>query len=228
MKQIANKKKWRFQYSILPAILVWMFLFVSATAFASDGMAEEISDQVSITIPVEQHFQTNSQNPDKVKQTWMYKITSKENAPLPDGGENGVYTFTLTGNEKKQVGAISYSHAGIYHYRLALCKGPKSDTKYTVDQKVYDITVSVENGENGLTAEMIVENMCGEKVDSITFEHLYTIVKCVPVTKQTKTMKAKLVKTGDDIQVGLFIGAGLVSVLTISVLSGWKRKTCQS
>ena len=79
-----------------------------------------------------------------------------------------------------------------------------------------------------MTAKVIVENMCGQKVDTISFEHLYTVVKCVPATKPAKTIKAKQVKTGDNVQVGLFIGAGLISIVTISALSGWKRKTCQS
>lgn len=228
MKQTVNKMKRQFKYIILPAIITGMLLLASTTAFAAEEVMTETTDQVSVSIPVEQHFQTNSQNPKKLKQTWTYRLTARENAPLPDGSNNGVYTFTLTGNEKKQVGPIIYSHAGLYHYRLALCKGPKNDTKYTVDQKVYDITVSVENSGNGLTAKVIVENMCGQKVDTISFEHLYTVVKCVPATKLTKTIKAKQVKTGDNIQVGLFIAAGLLSILTISTLGVWKRKTCQS
>ncbi len=221
VKQIANKKKWQFQYIILPAILIWMLLVLSGTAFAADGTEGEQTDMVSVFIPVEQHFQTNSQNPGKIKQTWTYKLTALDDAPLPETGENGAYTFTMTGNETKQVGSIDYTHAGIYHYQLTLCKGPKNDGKYTVDKKAYNITVSVENAENGLTSEVIVENMCGEKVDSIEFEHLYTIVKCIP---PKKTIKAKQVKTGDDVQVGLFIGAGITALSAIVILESRRRK----
>lgn len=221
MKRIANKKKWQFQYLILPAMLLWMLLTFSGTVFAADGTDGVGMESVSISIPVNQKFQTNSQNPGNVKQTWTYKLAALEDAPLPEGSENGAYIFTLTGNETKQVGAISYTHVGIYRYQLTVCKGPKNNGRYTVDRKVYDITVSVENSENGLTAEMVVENMCGEKVDSIVFEHLYTIVKCVPTTKN---IKAKQVKTGDDALVGLWIGAGILSSLTIVMWRSWKRK----
>lgn len=208
---------------ILPAMLLWMLLTFSGTVFAADGTDEACTENVSISIPVKQKFQTNSQNPANVKQTWIYKLVALEDAPLPEGGENGAYTFTLTGNETKQVGAISYTHAGIYRYQLSVCKGPKNNGRYTVDRKMYDITVSVENSENGLTAEMIVENMCGEKVDSIVFEHLYTIVKCVPTTK---TIKAKQVKTGDDALVGLWIGAEILSFLTIIMLRRKRVEQC--
>jgi hypothetical protein len=101
------------------------------------------ADDVTVRVLVPQTFIVNAGAPPS--STFEYTLTriNNPNAPLPTAPGsviNGVYHYTLTGDETAEL-SITYTAPGPYYYRLE-CATP--DTPYyTLDKRVYRIEITV-------------------------------------------------------------------------------------
>lgn len=149
----------------------------------------------SVMIPVVQQFETRNKLPDKLDQTFGYELIRKEqDAPMPEGSDGDRYEFAVKGSEKKEVGPITYTRTGIWHYALKQSV-QKEVNGYDYDKQTYEITVYVENLADGsLGTQIIVTNKEGNKVDEILFKNGYTGEK-----------KGTVARTGDVSDISLWI-----------------------
>ena len=156
--------------------------------------AEEVlgaEQMASVMIPVVQQFETRNKLPDKMNQTFRYELLREEqDAPMPDESDGDRYVFDMKGSEKNEVGPITYTRAGIWHYTLKQSV-QKEEKGYDYDKQTYEISVYVENlTDGGLGVQMIVVN----KVDEIRFKNGYTGEKT-----------GNVARTGDMSDIGLWV-----------------------
>ena len=77
----------------------------------------------------------------------------------------------MKGSEKNEVGPITYTRTGIWHYTLKQSV-QKEEKGYDYDKQTYEISVYVENlTDGGLGVQMIVVNREGNKVNEIRFKN---------------------------------------------------------
>ena len=160
--------------------------------------AEEVlgaGQMASVMIPVVQQFETRNKLPDKMNQTFRYELLREEqDAPMPDESDGDRYVFDMKGSEQNEVGPITYTRAGIWHYTLKQSV-QKEEKGYDYDKQTYEISVYVENlTDGGLGVQMIVVNKEGNKVDEIRFKNGYTGEKT-----------GNVARTGDVSDIGLWI-----------------------
>ena len=160
--------------------------------------AEEVlgaEQMASVMIPVVQQFETRNKLPDKMNQTFRYELLREEqDAPMPDESDGDRYVFDMKRNEKNEVGPITYTRAGIWHYTLKQSV-QKEEKGYDYDKQTYEISVYVENlTDGGLGVQMVVVNKEGNKVDEIRFKNGYTGEKT-----------GNVARTGDVSDIGLWI-----------------------
>ena len=166
--------------------------------------AEEVlgaEQTASVMIPVVQQFETRNKLPDKLDQTFQYELIREEqDAPMPDESDGDRYVFDMKGSEKKEIGPITYTRTGIWHYTLKQSV-QKEEKDYDYDKQTYAISVYVENlADGGLGVQMIVTNKEGNKVDEIRFKNGYAGAKT-----------GNVARTGDVSDIGLWMALLAVS-----------------
>lgn len=166
--------------------------------------AEEVlgaEQTASVMIPVVQQFEARNKLPDKRNQTFRYELLREEqDAPMPDESDGDRYVFDMKGSEKKEIGPITYTRTGIWHYTLKQSV-QKEEKDYDYDKQTYAISVYVENlADGGLGVQMIVTNKEGNKVDEIRFKNGYAGAKTRNVAR-----------TGDVSDIGLWMALLAVS-----------------
>lgn len=166
--------------------------------------AEEVlgaEQTASVRIPVVQQFEARNKLPDKRNQTFRYELIREEqDAPMPDESDGDRYVFDMKGSEKKEIGPITYTRTGIWHYTLKQSV-QKEEKDYDYDKQTYAISVYVENlADGGLGVQMIVTNKEGNKVDEIRFKNGYAGAKT-----------GNVARTGDVSDIGLWMALLAVS-----------------
>ena len=166
--------------------------------------AEEVlgaEQTASVRIPVVQQFEARNKLPDKRNQTFRYELIREEqDAPMPDESDGDRYVFDMKGSEKKEIGPITYTRTGIWHYTLKQSV-QKEEKDYDYDKQTYAISVYVENlADGGLGVQMIVTNKEGNKVDEIRFKNGYAGAKA-----------GNAARTGDVSDIGLWMALLAVS-----------------
>ena len=166
--------------------------------------AEEVlgaEQTASVMIPVVQQFEARNKLPDKRNQTFRYELIREEqDAPMPDESDGDRYVFDMKGSEKKEIGPITYTRTGIWHYTLKQSV-QKEEKDYDYDKQTYAISVYVENlADGGLGVQMIVTNKEGNKVDEIRFKNGYT-----------GETTGNVARTGDVSDIGLWMALLAVS-----------------
>lgn len=166
--------------------------------------AEEVlgaEQTASVMIPVVQQFEARNKLPDKRNQTFRYELIREEqDAPMPDESDGDRYVFDMKGSEKKEIGPITYTRTGIWHYTLKQSV-QKEEKDYDYDKQTYAISVYVENlADGGLGLQMIVVNKEGNKVDEIRFKNGYAGAKT-----------GNVARTGDVSDIGLWMALLAVS-----------------
>ena len=166
--------------------------------------AEEVlgaEQTASVMIPVVQQFEARNKLPDKRNQTFRYELIREEqDAPMPGESDGDRYVFDMKGSEKKEIGPITYTRTGIWHYTLKQSV-QKEEKDYDYDKQTYAISVYVENlADGGLGVQMIVTNKEGNKVDEIRFKNGYAGAKTRNVAR-----------TGDVSDIGLWMALLAVS-----------------
>lgn len=148
-----------------------VFLFTIQTYAIN---AAEYSIDVGQTVKVDGE---GSKPTDKIKYE-MKALTP--GAPLPDGATGGVYKFELSA-DATQVLSMKFNDDGEYKYLIKLDKNELKN--FTLDDKQYELTVSVETpvgGEDPVAKTLIIKDAKGYKYTDVEFKHQYTVPKPEP------------------------------------------------
>lgn len=80
-----------------------------------------------------------------LRQTWEYRLerTTAE-APLPEGAQGDVYSWSMTGDDTTSVSLVAPTGAGDYWYRMHQVVPKGLDAAYAPDATVYDVRVHVD------------------------------------------------------------------------------------
>lgn len=202
----------------LAALLFSFLSFPVSQVFAVSEMAE-------VPLTVKQSFVVK--NPAKeMNFTGTYEFrTTDEEAPMPEGTKNGIYSFLLSGEQAETTIDLQYLHAGVYHYQLEQITAEKKGYQY--DKSCYEITVYVKNSENGeLVSEVVAEKGDGKKCGDLEFQNSYQgnpPESSEPSNSSKPNDPGKLVKTGDTTPVMAYVLLAAGALLLIAVLAYFRK-----
>lgn len=144
-------------------LVAFMFTIFAAVPAAAAGSG-------SITIPVRQSFAAQTAGDTAKTTTVIYLLAEKNNdGSYSIGGVDADGTFSMEGNEETSL-TFTFSYAGIYSFSIGKMK--ESTPDFTLDASVYDITLYVKNGSDGLLVTAVSEDAAGLKTDEISFRHI--------------------------------------------------------
>lgn len=225
---------------ILTIMLLTLIIISGSTVYASEN-------NVTVSLPVEQTFEVQYDVPDNLDQTGTYELTSlSQDAPMPAASKNGTYTFTMNNSNNSTVIPFTYTHGGVYQYKLL--QTTKDVENYVYDRTTYTITVYIKNGEAGqLVPEIIVENGSGKKCKEINFTNIYNGKENSETQSSTSTEESltsikessisteensssieensNAIETGDKTNIGILLIIGASSILVIVLLFKKKKQS---
>ena len=135
---------------------------------------------VAVTLPV--NIRTAGADPEPNAQ-YTVCLQAVDNAPMPDGAQNGQYSVTVQGAGDYTFPQITYTAPGIYYYQVSHAAG--TDTRCTYDATVYDVTVAITNKQDGTGLESSVTAHTGpsaDKRDAMLFTNVYAPRPTTPPT----------------------------------------------
>ena len=177
---------------ILVFALLFSFLcFPVKQAFAAAGMTE-------VPLTVKQSFVV--ENPVKEMDfTGNYEFRAlDQEAPMPENTKNGIYSFSLNGEQVETTFSLQYLHAGVYHYQL---------------------------GQT--TAEVVAEKGDGKKCGDLEFQNSYQgnpPESSEPSNSSKPNDPGKPVKTGDTTPVMAYVLLAAGALLLIAVLAYFRKR----
>ncbi len=121
---------------------------------------------------------------------FSFKLTAKDNAPMPEGAENG--SKTVANNDKGAIdfGEITYNTPGTYEYTISEIKGDVSGVTY--DSNIKNVTVTVaDKGDGTMTA-----NVAGAG-DAATFTNMYKAAAAKADITAKKVLEGRALKNGE-------------------------------
>ena len=200
------------------------------TLMANPVLAEEPDNTVNL--PVSQTVKLEGEGAKAEDAEVQYVLTALEaNAPMPEGTEDGTYTFSLTGEQEMTLPAMEFTGAGEWHYELRA-----SSEKGSVRPEKVTITVYVLGEGGSLESFVIVTGEDGAKCE-LSFEVTVTAEepekpepekpepeKPEPVTPVTPGGEEKPPKTGDTFPLGTYGAVALTSVILLVLLGGRRKK----
>jgi len=165
-------------------------LLLCCFAFALAAMpGAAYASTASTTIPVQQIFAVAPGiNQDGAFNYVLSRVDSA--SPLPAGAQGNDFAFTLTNNEQRDIGPISFTNAGLFEYEIRSVSS--ADLGITLDDTIFTVIIAVRNvGADGLIAEirsiyMRAGNQApGAKleVDSIVFSKAFDALGTDPAAK---------------------------------------------
>lgn len=192
-------------------------MLVLGLVMLSVSTANAANITVSVSLPVKQKFVIQNETGDAVNETGVYELVAEDDTmPLPEGSQNGIYSFSIQGTDREMSIPFRYDHAGVYRYSLRQIT--KDAEKYSYDRASYRIIVYVQNEKSGeLSAQMIVQNASGEKCGEVVFHNSY---KSAALPNPDGPAQ-----TGDNSSLVLWIVLGIAAVAGIGILTvvGKKR-----
>lgn len=135
---------------------------------------------VAVTLPVS--IRTAGADPEP-NAAYTVCLQAVDNAPMPDGAQNGQYSITVQGAGDYTFPQITYTAPGIYYYQISHAAG--ADTRCTYDATVYDVTVAITNRQDGTGLESSVTAHTGpsaDKRDAMLFTNVYAPRPTTPPT----------------------------------------------
>ena len=127
------------------------------------------------------------------EERFTFCITAHDNAPMPQGVENGFLTLSVTGSGEVSPGEIIYNDAGVYTYTITETVNNLDGWIY--DISVYTVTVTVTEEDNALIADTVITKN-DEVVDRIDFVNRYE--KGLPPQDTTVIEGEKIWNHGDN------------------------------
>ena len=195
------------------------------TLMANPVLAEEPDNTVNL--PVSQTVKLEGEGAKAEDAEVQYVLTALEaNAPMPEGTEDGTYTFSLTGEREMTLPAMEFTGAGEWHYELRA-----SSEKGSVRPEKVTITVYVLGEGGSLESFVIVTGEDGAKCE-LSFEVTVTAEepekpepeKPEPVEPVTPGGGETPPKTGDTFPLGTYGAVALTSVILLVLLGGRRKK----
>lgn len=147
-------------------------VLLATAAFAQGGVA--------VTLPVS--IRTAGADPEP-NAAYTLCLQAVDNAPMPDGAQNGQYSVTVQGAGDYIFPQITYTAPGIYYYQISHVAG--ADTRCTYDATVYNVTVAITNKQDGTGLESTVTAHTGpsaDKRDAMLFTNVYAPRPTTPPT----------------------------------------------
>lgn len=147
-------------------------VLLATAAFAQGGVA--------VTLPVS--IRTAGADPEP-NAAYTLCLQAVDNAPMPDGTQNGQYSVTVQGAGDYTFPQITYTAPGIYYYQISHVAG--ADTRCTYDATVYNVTVAITNKQDGTGLESAVTAHTGpsaDKRDAMLFTNVYAPRPTTPPT----------------------------------------------
>lgn len=147
-------------------------VLLATAAFAQGGVA--------VTLPVS--IRTAGADPEP-NAAYTLCLQAVDNAPMPDGAQNGQYSVTVQGAGDYTFPQITYTAPGIYYYQISHAAG--ADTRCTYDATVYNVTVAITNKQDGTGLESAVTAHTGpsaDKRDAMLFTNVYAPRPTIPPT----------------------------------------------
>lgn len=149
-----------------------------AVLLATAAFAAQAS--VAVTLPVS--IRTAGADPEP-NAAYTLCLQAVDNAPMPDGAQNGQYSVTVQGAGDYTFPQITYTAPGIYYYQISHVAG--ADTRCTYDATVYNVTVAITNKQDGTGLESAVTAHTGpsaDKRDAMLFTNVYAPRPTTPPT----------------------------------------------
>ena len=147
-------------------------VLLATAAFAQGGVA--------VTLPVS--IRTAGADPEP-NAAYTFCLQAVDNAPMPDGAQNGQYSVTVQGAGDYTFPQITYTAPGIYYYQISHAAG--ADTRCTYDATVYNVTVAITTKQDGTGLESAVTAHTGpsaDKRDAMLFTNVYAPRPTTPPT----------------------------------------------
>ena len=111
-----------------------------------------------------------------VNESFEYRLTALDGAPLPDEATGEFYQFELKGNDSGVIKLhFPFTKPGYYKYLVSsYIENRNSD--YTYDEKPYELMIMVTNSENGFgTAAMTIQDESLAKYPELPFSVAYNV-----------------------------------------------------
>lgn len=192
-------------------------VLLATAAFAQGGVA--------VTLPVS--IRTAGADPEP-NAAYTLCLQAVDNAPMPDGAQNGQYSVTVQGAGDYTFPQITYTAPGIYYYQISHAAG--ADTRCTYDATVYNVTVAITNKQDGTGLESAVTAHTGpsaDKRDAMLFTNVYaprptTPPTATPTPKPTPVTRV-LIQTG-QLNWPIPVLGGLAVVLVVVGVALTRKK----
>ena len=126
-----------------------------------------------VSIPYRQTWSNKSG--ENVNNSFEYRLTAVDGAPLPEEASGGYYSFVMTGNASGTLNLhFPFSSPGYYHYHVSAYI-PDRKAYYSYDEKTYDLMIMVINTESGLgIGAMTIQDNSLAKYAELPFSMAYT------------------------------------------------------
>lgn len=193
-------------------------VLLATAAFAAQG-------SVAVTLPVS--IRTAGADPEP-NAAYTFCLQAVDNAPMPDGAQNGQYSVTVQGAGDYTFPQITYTAPGIYYYQISHVAG--ADTRCTYDATVYNVTVAITNKQDGTGLESAVTAHTGpsaDKRDAMLFTNVYaprpTTPPTEPPTPEPTPVTRVLIQTG-QLNWPIPVLGGLAVVLVVVGVALTRKK----
>ena len=170
-EELVMKSMQKFVAALLGTALCAVLL--ATAAFAAQA-------SVAVTLPVS--IRTAGSDPEPNAE-YTVCLQAVDSAPMPDGAQNGQYSFTVQGAGDYTFPQITYTTPGIYSYHVSHAAG--KDARCTYDATVYDVTVTITNRQDGTGLESTVAARTApnpDKKDTLLFTNVYAARPTTPPT----------------------------------------------
>ena len=127
----------------------------------------------AVNIPYRQTWSNKSG--ENVNNSFEYRLTAVDGAPLPEEASGGYYSFVLTGNASGNLNLhFPFTKPGYYNY-LVKANIPSRQEYYSYDEKTYDVMIMVVNTASGLgVGAMTIQDSSLAKYAELPFSMAYT------------------------------------------------------
>ena len=153
----------------------------SVTAEPDDSGTIEITNTLNAVMsdpPVQKIVEGNPPTDDTF--TFQMKAVT-DGAPMPEGSKDGVKTVQITGNGSYEFGEMWFTEPGEWVYDISeINDGIKG---YTYDTTVYNLTVTVTEGEDGKLVKEETVTANGGSAGDIVFTNVYEEEEPEPAPK---------------------------------------------
>lgn len=167
---------------------VFLALVMSVMCCTTMGWSADAAQLPEVSLPVSVSLSGTLPNP-----TENFSVVLKSSDmsyPMPEGAEGGVYTMTITGEDRESIPAIVYSRVGLYTYTVY--QVPGSNERCSYDDVVYNLVVTVSNKTDysGLEATAVLyPEEEGDKMSGVEFHNEYQVEDAVkPDTGDTSSL----------------------------------------